>query len=67
MTHSTCTRERKDDGGNIQYLTVSQWFFYKDKDRMEVNSNSFFIYMQQQSLSLLSIDFQHTINNFYYY
>ena len=41
--------------------------FYKDKDRMEVNSNSFFIYMQQQSLSLLSIDFQHTINNFYYY
>ena len=31
--------------------------FYKDKDRMEVNSNSFFIYMQQQSLSLLSIDF----------
>ena len=65
MIHST--RERKDDGGNIQYLTVSQWFFYKDKDRMEVNSNSFFIYMQQQSLSLLSIDFQHTINNFYYY
>ena len=24
MIHST--RERKDDGGNIQYLTVSQWF-----------------------------------------